>query len=82
MWLERRRNAGRGAADVVERTDVWMVQAGDSSGLALEAIGKAARANLDGDGFFEHTLKLIGNQWGPITSNLFGYQVSCPFAGS
>ena len=44
------------AADVVERADVRMIQAGDSPRLALEAffepgvIGKVRRKNLDGDG--------------------------------
>jgi hypothetical protein len=35
------------AADVVQRADVRMVQAGDGPRLALEALGEVARANLD-----------------------------------
>ena len=38
------------AADVVECADVGMIQAGDGPRLALEALGKAAGAYLDGDG--------------------------------
>ena len=41
------------AADVVERADVGVIQAGDGSGFALEALVDQALAYLDGDGTVE-----------------------------
>jgi hypothetical protein len=38
------------AADVVQRADVGMVQAGDGASFALKALGEVTCADLDGDG--------------------------------
>src|ERR1700761_3218966 len=40
-------------ADVVERADMWMIEGGDGTGLALEAPGKSVLQELDRDGAIE-----------------------------